>query len=241
MFDPSEDFTVPENVPVGVRPNEYVLRQLIGYAFQNIRDNIDRPDFLLIDELFTNFGPVVIDQIKAWFRSRAPAPAPAIATVVNFPRPDLSLPFIACVNGADLEDERAQFMGDYTGTMEPPRESTEAVIRDLRGVGTKITNHLYVAATDADLVIFLAGLVRYILSFNKGGLESQYDIKNLCINMQDVQWDEKFFPTFCYIRLLTVTYDSQFDFALAPASRMVVSLSALVDAGYNLNVPVPST
>lgn len=189
--------------------------------------------------MFRTHGSAVREQIKGYLRDH-----PNIAVTVNYPRDDLSLPFIACVNAGEAEDTSALLLSDYGGEQVLGDEGGRQTLRQQRTFVDKATVQIFIAAQDPNLALYLSHIVRYVLASNSFRLTERYDIHNMTLGLQDVQYDERFFPMFCYTRLVTVQFQTIFDFNVDEVTNAIVSLDLLVSttdsAGVELISSVPA-
>lgn len=234
ITDRSFNFTVPENQATGLRIPEHALRQLISWGFNQVRTHVDDVKHNVIDELFARIPKDVRDQIKAWFRTRE-----KLETTVNWPTDDIAFPFAAVVNEGSVEDQEASMLGDYGGIM-----TLGNVAREVRRFANKNTTTLYIASEDPNLTLFLSTIAYYLVVSNKDDLTKWYDIHNLVVSQQDVKWDERFLPRFCYIRAVQLSYLTYYDFYVGENVSAVLSLGLAVltrdDAGQEVISDVPS-
>lgn len=218
MLVVEDEFEVPRNLPTGARIPEFVFRQLIDYALTQIRENIDLPDNNLIDELFAHHDADIRKLIKDFVRQTK-----KISCVVNYPHASIGLPFVAIITGSEPEADQYSFMGDVMG---------ESVIggqrRQQYGVGLKPTLSVYIAALDPNIAMFLYQIVRYVLFANKQQLTRYYDIHNLVLNGGDLQHDEKFYPTFCFMKMITAQFITVFDYNVKPDTEAKILLNLRV-------------
>jgi len=240
LRDPANNFTLPNTDAGGMPVNEYLLRQILSWAYKRIHEQVDRPDFRLFKMLYKRYGEPVITQMRTFVREH-----PNVSFVCNFPRQDMSLPIIACVNGVEKESGDT-YLGDFIGERIPgPRTNKETNQQEfaslLTGCPLNCATNIYVMADDPNLTIFLSQLVRYILFVNKLQMERNYSLKNLVIDMQDQKWDETFLPTFCYIRLVQARYDSDMGLESDPLVRLTVATTFAVDDQESQGLPIPPT
>jgi len=225
LKDPSRNYTVPFNQPIGMRIPEHVFRQLIGYGLKQIRESLDNP-VNLVSELFAMTGEDVVAQVKSWLREHT-----NIFLGVSWPKDDVSLPLITVINQGEQEDVTNAFLGDATGAMEYGKfGDVRPSAREQRAIPMRHTTNIYVASQDDALTLYLYNIVRFILVSNKDALTQWYDIHNLVVSGQPLEFDEKLFPIFGYYRLLQLQYTTFFDYNLSEEAAKIVSLELLVEA-----------
>lgn len=241
LGSPENNYTIPQNTPSGMRIPEFVFRQLIGWAIQQVRKTVDDPKNV-VDELFAMVGDDVIKQIKSWLRSNE-----NLFIEVSWPREASSLPGIVIEPQGEQEDTTNTLLGDLAGTAEMGRfGDANPSMRPQFAVPELHTTNIYIASQDDRLTLFLYTLVKFILLSNKDQLTQWYDIHNLSIGGQVLEHDPQMFPTFGYYRMLTLSYLCLFDFNGASEAAKIVSLDMMVstpegeDGGSVLiTVPVP--
>lgn len=225
-FDPARNFTRSENQPLGARIPEYVIRQLIGFRLAAIAADADRPQSV-IDELFAFWGPETIKQVKSFLREH-----PNIQVVVNWPREDQHLPYVAVVNQGEQEDSELSFLGDATGVARYGAVGVDGrqSIREQRGFGMRCNLDVIIATQDPVLTMVIHYLVKYVILTAKLLLEEHYDIHNLTVSGRDLSFDERMFPTFGYFKSVSLNFQTIFDFNLSEHAAQIVDVGLLVDA-----------
>lgn len=232
--DTTKNYTASENMPGGARIPEFALRQLIRFALKQLAEQAQNPGVNIIDELFALHDQEVRDQIKAYLRDHQ-----NIQVVVNYPRPDMHLPLIACVNGSENDDPQVALLGDISGS----QVMGGGGARTQRLTVQRSVTHIYVMSDDPNLTLFLGVIVRFIIFANAFELTEFYDLHNISLGMQDVQWDERLFPSFCFVRAVTVNCQTVFDYNLPEEVNKIISVSLMVatqtDPGIELITRVP--
>jgi hypothetical protein len=223
--DPSNNYTVPQNQPAGMRIPEFIFRQLISWSIQQVRNNVDMPKNNLVDELFAMAGADVIKQIKDWLRGHA-----NLFIDTSWPKDDATLPAIVIENQGEQEDTSNALLGDVAGMMSYGRFGGAETSRMHFAVPEQHVTNIYIATTDDRLTQFLYTLVKFILLSNKDQLTQWYDIHNLVLSGQVLDHDPERFPTFTYFRMLTANYLCLFDFNGSEEAAKIVSLELMVDA-----------
>lgn len=235
--DRAFNYTTPENQATGLRMPEHAIRQLIGYSLRQIALAVDDLKHNLIDELFARVPLDTRLQIKEWLRTHLNIPV-----VVNWPRDDQSLPFIAVVNESSVEADDALMLGNYGGTQVLGSGDSQTV-REVRRLPDRNTSTVYVASDDPNLTAYLSALVRFIVVSNADDLTSYYDMHSLSVSTHDVKWDERFLPTFCYVRAMSMSYLTYFDYFVGEGAAKIVSLALMVatldEAGVEVIVDAP--
>lgn len=220
-FDEREqNFLTPPNTGSGLRIPEHAVRQLVGYGLSQIRKSVDDLHRNIIDQLFARLPATTRADIKTWLRER-----PNLPVYVNWPREDQHLPIITVVNAGCTESVANTLLGDYGG-MAILGDHAESVHR----IPDEVTSTIYIAADDPNIVMYLSYLIRFIILSNKNDLTRWYDMHNLIVSMQDVQWDERFFPTFCYMRTVQLQYLTYFDFGIEAELIKLVSVTLAVES-----------
>jgi hypothetical protein len=223
LGSPENNYTIPQNTPSGMRIPEFVFRQLIGWAIQQVRKTVDDPKNV-VDELFAMVGDDTIKQIKDWLRSNE-----NLFLDVSWPRDDISLPAIIVEPQGEQEDTANALLGDLAGTAEMGRfGDANPSMRPQFAVPELHTTNIYIASQDDRLTLFLYTLVKFILLSNKDQLTQWYDIHNLSIGGQVLEHDPQMFPTFGYFRMLTLSYLCLFDFNGATEAAKIVCLDMMV-------------
>ena len=213
---------------------EYVICQLIGHSLQNIREHIDDAGGSLIDQLFARLSAPVRDSLKDWIRAHK-----NLNIQVNYPKDDIALPFIVVVTESEDESPDLAMLGDMAGMA----TLGEGGSRERRIVGLQYTTHVIVGTEDANLTLYLGALLRYILLSNKDALTRLHDIHALRTTSSDLQYDERFSPSFCYLRQVTLSYATFFDFNLTERSALLTSLELMVsttESGLVVTTAVPT-
>ena len=244
------------NVASGVRPVAETMRQLIEYGLQMIRDDIASPNSLfMVDELFSMWGPDVIAQVKEYLTEHTTIPV-----IVGWPLSGLSLPQICVVTQAEKELSESDFIGDIASTIGQGSyvledgQNTEVsdnntVQRVQKSMSVKGSTGLFVRAKDPLLTTYLTHAVRLIVFSNKRDLIKDGDIHNLMIDVEEVAHNPELFPEQAYTRVVSLNYDTFFDYNLPEKVIKRLSFSLLVNtAKFNpsdgsvhdeLAVPVP--
>lgn len=240
LKDPAVNYTARPNRPTGARMAEYPVRQLLGFALQQIRAHVDDVDDNIIDQLFAIHGPAVIAQVKGYFRDHE-----KLSVVVGWPRTDMAMPWIAVVNATERDNDAESILGSQGGVQVLGRaggllEQRNHMVRPLSA-----SLNILIASLDPHLTAVLSQIVRFILHINEDSLAEFYDVQVPTISMQDVQWDEKLWPTFGFFRMVTLNYATSFDYNVSKEAQRIVSLGLLVSTRDQENVetitPVPTT
>jgi hypothetical protein len=238
-YDPEELGTIdpssPHNQPMGMRFPEHAFRKLIIYALQQLREHIDDTKNNVIDELFRMAGVKVIAEFKSWLRD-----SKNIFVDVNWPAEDLNLPCIGIFNQGEREDVASDVLGDVLGHVEYALDGG-VVSRETNLVAMQVTTHIYIGTSQPNLTLYLYNLVRFILLKNKSQLTEWYDIHNLTMNGQAVEYDERLMPTLGYYRLLQLQYLTYFDYNLSEEATQVLCVNLQVDTDRADPVIVPYT
>lgn len=201
----------------GLRFVEPLIRQFLSYQLGEIAKYVDDPDVTFLEELFNGFdrfmpdGVDIIKDIKTWFRDH-----PNIQTSINFPRHDISLPFVSVVNGAEQEQAGAQYLGDHGGEAEYGvlGGSGPTHVREVLSIPQAHQTNVYVATSDPNTALYLYTVVRALLLVNKLDFDQQGGMRNLVINGADIEFRPDLFPEFAYFKVLSLNYDTDFDLPL---------------------------
>lgn len=218
------NYTVPANVPVGMRIPEYVFAQLIGFVFQEIRRTIDTSS--LIDELFAYTSQATIKRVKQYIREHK-----NLFIGVNWPREDVHLPLITCINQGETEDVEHAFLGDATGVSQfGTFGDTRLSERQSKAVPLKVVTNVYIASNDDELTNFLYNIVRFIFLSNKLALSAYYDVHNLIVSGQALEYDPAIHPCQGFYRVCQLSFTTMFDWNLSEEAAKIVSLQLFVEA-----------
>ncbi len=237
--DPTQNFTLASGDPLGLSIPEAVFYQLIGYSFKQIADTVGHPDNL-IDQLFARLRSETRQTIKDWFVAHR-----NITITLNWPRDSVGLPFIAVVTESEDEAEDLAMLGDYAGmhvfgTYEAGGQTSNTNFK----VGLDSNTSIVIVADDPNLVIYIGAVLRFIFLRNKEDLTRLYDVHTLTVSQQDLRWDERFIPTFAYMRMLSLRYKTFFGFSVSEKSSLITSLALMVSTmheGNEVIVNVPNT
>lgn len=216
---------------------EETLRRFLAYSFKEIQRNTAAPGASIIDELFAKMGDDIRTQIKSWFVNHT-----NVSMVINYPKDDIKLPFIAVVNASEEEKTAETFLGDHGGSVvlgsldqrssqtpdsdlygEPVRPTR---IRNLVSIPERRVTRLYIASDDVNVTLYMYVVVKAICVLNKDVFDSHMGVRNLSISGADFEHRQELFPTFAYFKMLTLSYDSTFDVAIDPVDTIAgVALS----------------
>ena len=212
--------------PTGARLNEYLLSRVIRFGLQKIYQNIDdtRSSYNIMDELFRSQEEDFQKLAKEYIRTH-----PNIPVEINYPRSDLSLPWISVVNGSEGESQQLAFLGDEIGM----QFLGEETVRRSKGVGLDCNTKIYIAAQDPLLTLVLYWVVFFILFSNKDNLTKR-DIHVLSFSGQDLQFNQEIFPSFCFMKVWSLSYKSFFDYNLAEGAKRIIDFSLEVATGATL-------
>lgn len=235
--DPKINYTASENVTFGPGLPEELFRQMISWNLAKIGKDIDRKPLItsgeyqgddetvgLVDQLFRRMeilAPGTIKQLKTYFRNH-----PNITTVCNWPRKDISLPFVACVNLGEEEQANEQYMGEGYVGVERVSEAPDPNIR--RGellkadTGTKenysyperCTTHIMISTLDQNFTMYLYHIVKCLLRMHYLGMERKFGVQDMSLSGYDLRWTEEYLPTFCYTKVVVAKYRCDFDFSI---------------------------
>jgi len=237
-YNRENNYTVPANQPLGMRIPEYVFAQLIGFVFQEIRRTIDTNS--LIDELFAFTTKDTIKRFKEYLRDHK-----NFYVGVNWPQEDVHLPLITVISQSEEEATDLAFLGDAVGveqfgTFGGGQKLTQ---RQAKAVPLRSTTQIYIASTDDELTLLLYNVVRFIFLSNKLQLSQLYDIHNLVVSGQALEYDQELHPVKGFYRTIQLQYLTLFDWNLSEEAAKIVSLDLVVEAlagGVKTQTPVPS-
>lgn len=208
---------VTPNRRTGYLFSEALLRDFISFQLGRVHKTIDDPNVTFIDELFHKYGADVVQQVRDWWRD-----SPNIPVLINYPRQDMSLPFVCVVNAGEGEKAGEQYLGDFGGTSfyggsqvassagAPPAKFTRALLSIPMTHQTKI----YVAAQEPTLTMYIYHVIYALLLINKIDFDQYGGIRNLVMSGGDIEHHPELFPDFAYFKIITLTYDSNFDVPL---------------------------
>lgn len=212
--------------------SEALVRQFLAAKFYEISQTIDDPNVTFIEELFHKAGDDIVLQIKTWWRENT-----NIEVSINFPRTDTSMPFVAVVNAGEREKDAETVLGDYGGRAYYGTRNVEVLggvqraeyTRDLLTVPHQHTISIYVAAEDPNVVTYLYYVVMALLLANKVDFDRYGGMRNLSIAGSDLQHHPELFPEFAFFKVVTLTFDTQFDVPLQP-KRTIGGISLSLSA-----------
>lgn len=206
LDSPSNNFTVPQTQPAGLRIPEFAMRQLIGWALGQVRNQVGKPDDV-VDKLFAFVPSDVRDQFKQWLLNNQ-----NIYLDVSWPRDPVNLALIVVEPQAESEDTSNAFIGDVVGVTDRGhlggQTPTEAVAY---GIPETRTTNIYVASDEDRLTLLLYTLVKFIIIYNKLSLSKFYDVHNLVVSGGVLEQDSDKLPQFTYYRVLQLRYMTIFD------------------------------
>lgn len=198
---------------------EDLLRRFLAYQFDQIRQSIDDPTKTFIEELFHKFGDDIVLQIKNWWRETTNLPV-----AINFPRQDMSLPWVCVVNAGENESPQA-FLGDHGGQAKYGQSQVTLMgggtaqratsIRNLLSLPLQHTMKIYVATNDAALTLYLNRVIMALLLVNKTQFDAKGGAQNMVISSGDIEFHPEMFPEFAYFKLITLQYTTVFDVPLS--------------------------
>ncbi len=227
MSFPEDDSEKQRNLlaPAGARISEYPVRQLLSWGIKQIQTNADHPNpqINIIDELFRIQGSKWCKQFKKWLREHK-----NITVAVNYPQADFKLPWICVVNASDAENTGQAYLGDQLGRQELGVLGGVISSRESLGTPLNTTLRVYIAAETPDETLFLNWICWFLIYSNKKGLHDFYDMYNISLSSQDLKHDPELFPSFCYMKVITLQFGSMFDYSLPEEARKIVSLSLAV-------------
>jgi hypothetical protein len=219
LEDPTNNFTVPQTQPGGLRIPEFAIRQLIGWAIGQVRAKIGTPDDT-IEVLFALVPKETRDQFKQWLLQNQ-----NIYLDVSWPRDPVGLALIVVEPQSEAEDTENTFLNDSVGTTDRgqlgDQVPTEA---PAYGIPETRTTNVYVASNDDRLTLLLYNLVKFILVYNKASLDKFYDVHNLSLSGGVLEHDSDKLPQFVYYRVLQARYMTIFDYNGPASGPAVVNL-----------------
>lgn len=219
LDNPDNNFTAPSTKPAGLRIPEFAIRQLIGWAFGQIRARVGTPDDV-IEQLFA-FVPVgVRDQIRQWLMQNQ-----NIYLDVSWPRDPVGLALIVVEPQSESEDTSSTFLNDLVGTTDRGQLGDQVPTEALAyGVPENRVTHIYIASDDDRLTLFLYELVKFILMYNKASLSKFYDVHNMSLSGGVLDHDADKLPHFVYYRVLQAKYMTIFDFNGPASGPLIVNI-----------------
>lgn len=225
---------------------EWSLQRLIRKGLIYITAHLELVDAAL--EGYDDIDPTVITEVKTYLTNH-----PSIEVVINWPRRDISLPFVSIITRQNSEDESKDSLGDNF--------EMEDILGDITVDGVlsnEITGHsqsigyasnavtdLAITSEDPNMTLYLFDLVRFIIFTHKIELEDKADLKNMKLDSRDFQFDPSYFPDFWYSRALTLSYLTYYHvkgtgIASLPVSKKLDLVSAVVRfAGLTLLIDDP--
>lgn len=219
LDDPSNNFTVPSTQPGGLRIPEFAIRQLIGWALQQVRLKIGTPDDA-VEQLFALVPREVREQFKHWLTQNH-----NIYIEVSWPRDPVGLALIVVEPQSETEDTSNTFLNDSVGTTERGRLGGQVPTEAFAyGIPETRTTNIYVASDDDRLTLLLYELVKFILVYNKASLDKFYDVHNLSLSGGVLDHDSDKLPHFDYYRVLQARYMTIFDWNGPASGPAVVNL-----------------
>jgi len=212
---------------------EPLVRQFLAYQMRQITANVNDPGVTFIDELFGRMGDVVRLQVKKWLATH-----PHFAIEINFPREESTLPFVAIVSAEENELSRETYLGDDGGSILLGGRSVEAStptivtaygeqpalemrpkathVRQLLSVPESRVARLYIATDDVNTTLYLYMIIKALILVNKLDFDQHAGVRNLKMSGSDFDHKQELFPTFAYFKVLTLSYDANFDVPLSP-------------------------
>jgi hypothetical protein len=239
LEDPNNNFTSPQTQPGGLRIPEFAIRQLIGWALDQVRSKIGAPDDT-VDQLFALVPVEVRNQFKQWLLQNQ-----NIYLDVSWPRDPVALALIVVEPQSETEDTSNAFLNDSVGTTyrgflggQVPTEAPAYGIPEIR------TTNVYVASDDDRLTLLLYTLVKFILVYNKASLTKFYDVHNLSLSGGVLEHDAEREPQFTYYRVLQARYMTIFDYnglASGPVGgiNLGLDISEFIDGVENVTTVEP--
>jgi hypothetical protein len=238
---------------------EAIVRQFIAYHLKEIQKSCAKPGETFIDELFARYGEEVRRQIKLWFIETT-----NIGCQITFPRGDMSLPLVCVVNAAESEKTDETYLSDHGGVMyagknqvtssskltTPPNVYGEVLnlpddrpkatsARHLISIPENHTTRIYIATDDVNATVYLYTVIKALLVVNKLDFDKYAGARNLKLNGGDIEHKPELFPQFAFFKVLDLSYDQNFDVALAKdqtIGNINVSLSAFLFGGASASV-----
>jgi hypothetical protein len=223
LHDPTNNFTVPQTQPAGLRIPEFAIRQLIGWMLGRVRGQINTPGDVL-DQLFAVVPAEVRSEFKGWLLRNE-----NIYVDVSFPREAAWLAMVVVEPQSEAEDTEHAFLGDLVGTTDRGQLGGQVPTEALAyGIPETRTTNIYVASDDDRLTLLLYTLVKYFLVYNKANLTKFYDVHNLVLSGGVLDHDSDKLPQFVYYRVLQARYMTIFDYN-GPASGPVASVDLVLN------------
>lgn len=219
LEEPTNNFTVPQTQPAGLRIPEFAIRQLIGWAIGQVRGKVNTPDDV-VDDLFALVPADVRNQFRTWLLANE-----NLYLDVSWPREAAHLAMVVVEPQREDEDTNNTFLNDSVGTTDRgllgdqvPTEAPAYGIPEIH-----VTN-VYVASDDDRLTLLLYTLVKFILVTNKASLDKFYDVHNLSLSGGVLDIDSEKLPHFVYYRVLQARYMTIFDYNGPASGPAVVTL-----------------
>ena len=228
---------------------EELLRKFLAAMFIKISQQAADPNVQIIDEMFARYGDEIRLQVRNWFIANT-----NIKVVINYPKLDIGLPFVAVVNANEAETDKP-YIGDYGGAMtmgaDDVTSSTTAVglfgrpltderpkatgYRKMISVPEIKTTQIWVGTDDPNSTLYLYTITKMLLILNKMDFDKYVGARNMRLSGSDLQHHPEFLPQMVYMKQLTLNYEMNFDIPLA---RQNVVPSASVSLADFLGVPL---
>lgn len=216
---PSNNFTVPQTQPAGLRIPEFAIRQLIGWALGQVREAIGTPNDV-VDQLFAFVPQDVRNQFKQWLIQNQ-----NIYLDVSWPRDAVGLALIVVEPQSESEDTNNTFLNDSVGTTDYGQLGNQIPTEaPAYGIPENRITNIYIASDDDRLTLLLYTLVKFIIVYNKASLDKFYDVHNLSLSGGVLEYDAEKMPKFVYYRVLQARYMTIFDFNGPASGPLVVNL-----------------
>lgn len=230
--------TQTPNAAVGYLFFEDALRKFLAERLRELSLRGTGPENVFIDEMFARFGDDVRLQVKKWF-----ATTTNIDVVINYPKDDTHVPFIAVVNSRESEATQQTYLGDdggilYQGAASVESASQETVrtlygevpvpdprpralqARQLVSIPENRALSLYIATDDPNSTMYLYYIVKALIITHKLLFDRFFGVRNMRLSGADLQHRPELFPQFVYMKVITLEYESNFDVALSPKTTI---------------------
>lgn len=210
---------------------EETLRQFLAFQLKQLSQNAANPGVSFVDDLFSRMGANVRKQVKDFLTTH-----PNISVEINYPREDIKLPFVAVVNVEESEKSAEAYLGDDGGLMYMGERSVEASssltfipnvygealaepdtrprathARQLISIPEACVTRIYIGAQEVNIVMYLYAIIKALVLVNKLDFDKYSGARNLKVSGGDLEQRPELFPTFAFFKVITLSYDMNFD------------------------------
>jgi hypothetical protein len=147
---------------------------------------------------------------------------------VRWPSEDVSLPFITIINQGEQEAESSTLLGDAASDSYLSTGTNGLMLTQTKAVPLDVVTNVYVGSNDEELTMYLYNIVRYIFLSNKLPLSQLYDIHNLVVNGQPLEYDPEMQPVRAFYRVIQLRYLTMFDWSMSEEAASILSIDTYV-------------